>query len=132
MVNAVGAESCQKIIRHPPVGQCRRVQRPLCLYRDEMDEVGGQASNRVRKSSLSSCNRFACSGNSAPSLACSSCLASISWCQRRNWSSGGRFAGLLDMTVSSDGPVGCSRMAKASEIGISLGSGCTQALAYRL
>ena len=42
------------------------------------------------------------------------------------------FAGLLDMAVSSDCPVGCSRMAKASEIGRSPGSGCTQALAYRL
>ena len=40
MVNTVGAESCQKIIRHPPVGQCRRVQRTSCLYRDEMEEVG--------------------------------------------------------------------------------------------
>ena len=40
MVNVVGAESCLKITRHPPVGQCRRVQRPPCLYRDEMEEVG--------------------------------------------------------------------------------------------
>ena len=39
MVNAVGAESCRKIIHHPPVGQCPRVQRPPCLYRDEMEEV---------------------------------------------------------------------------------------------
>ena len=44
----------------------------------------------------------------------------------------GGFAGLLDMAVSSDGPVGCSRTAKAAEIGRSPGSGCTQALAYRL
>ena len=50
----------------------------------------------------------------------------------QNWSSMGGFIGLLDMAVSSNGPVGCSRMAKASEIGRSLGSECTQALAYRL
>ena len=31
------------------------------------------------------------------------------------------------MAVSSDDPVGCSRMAKASEIGRSPGRGCTQA-----
>ena len=42
MVNAMGAESCRKITRHPPVGQCRQVQRPPCLYQDEMDEVGGE------------------------------------------------------------------------------------------
>ena len=90
------------------------------------------ASNRVRRRSLFSRNRFACSRNSATCLACSSCFSSISWHQRRNWSSWGWFAGLLGMTVSSDGPVGCSRMAKASEIGRSPGSGCTQALAYRL
>ena len=42
MVNGVGAESCRKITRHPLVGQCRRVQRPLCLYQDEMEEVGGE------------------------------------------------------------------------------------------
>ena len=42
MVNIVGAESCQKITRHSPVGQCRRVQRPPCLYRDEMEELGGE------------------------------------------------------------------------------------------
>ena len=44
----------------------------------------------------------------------------------------GGFAGLLDMAVSSKSLVGCSRMAKALEIGRSPGSGCTQALAYRL
>ena len=44
----------------------------------------------------------------------------------------GGFTGLLDMAVSSEGPVGCSRIAKASKIGRSPGSGCTQALAYRL
>ena len=42
MVNAVGAGSYQKITRHPQVGPCRRVQRPPCLYRDEMEEVGGE------------------------------------------------------------------------------------------
>ena len=90
------------------------------------------ASNWVHRRSLSSCNRFTCSRNSAIYLACSSCLTSISWRQRRNWSSGGWFVGLLDMTVSSDGPLRCSRMAKASEIGRSPGSGCTQDFAYRL
>ena len=44
----------------------------------------------------------------------------------------GGFTGLLDMAISLDGPVGCSRMTKASEIGRSPGSRCTQALAYRL
>ena len=42
MVNGVGAESCRKITHHPPVGQCRRVQRPFFLCRDEMEEVGGE------------------------------------------------------------------------------------------
>ena len=36
------------------------------------------------------------------------------------------------MTLNSDGPVGCLGVAKASQIGGSLRSGCTQALAYRL
>ena len=104
--------------------------------RDEGSGRGGprdfsawQASNRVHRHSLSSRNWFACSRNSATYLACSSCLSSISWRQRRNWSSRRRFVGLLDMTVSFDGPVGCSRKAKASEIGRSPRSGCTQALA---
>ena len=44
----------------------------------------------------------------------------------------GGFAGLLDMAVSSDSPMGCSRMTKASEMGRSPGSGCTQALPYCL
>ena len=42
MVNAVGVESCQKITHHLPVGQCRRVQRPPFLCRDEIEEVGGE------------------------------------------------------------------------------------------
>ena len=67
------------------------------------DFLAWLASNRVRRRSSSSRNRFACSRNSAIYLACSSCLASISWRQRRNWSSGERFVGLLDMTMSSDG-----------------------------
>ena len=45
------------------------------------------ASNWVHIRSFSSNNRFACSRNSATYLACSSCLASNSWRQRRNWSS---------------------------------------------
>ena len=40
MVNAMGAESCHKINRYPLVGQCRRVQQPPYLCRDEMEEVG--------------------------------------------------------------------------------------------
>ena len=59
-------------------------------------------------------------------------FASISWRQRRNWSLGARFAGLLVMAVNSDGPTGCLGIAKASEIGRSPRSRCTQALAYRL
>ena len=100
--------------------------------RGPQDFSAWQASNRVCRRLLSSHNRFVCSRNSATCLACSSCLASISWHQRRNWSSGGRFAGLLDMTVSSDSPVGCSRTVKTLKIERSPWSGCTQALAYRL
>ena len=81
------------------------------------------ACNRVRRSLLSSRNRFACSRNSATCLACSSCLASISWRQRRNWSSRGRFSGLLDMTVSSDSLVGCSRIQRLRRLGDHLGAG---------
>ena len=36
------------------------------------------------------------------------------------------------MTVNSDGTVGCLGIAEVLEIGRSLKSGCTQALAYRL
>ena len=36
------------------------------------------------------------------------------------------------MAVSSGGPRGCLAIAKALEIGKSPGSGCTQALKYRL
>ena len=50
------------------------------------------ASNRVRRSSLSS-------RNSATCLACFSCITSISWRQRRNWSSGGWFAGTVRWDV---------------------------------
>ena len=39
---------------------------------------------------------------------------------------------MLVMAVNSDGPMGCLGTAKALEIGRSPGSGCTQALAYRL
>ena len=91
------------------------------------------ASNWVRKRLLSSHNRLACSRNSAIYPA-PLVLPPFLGARGRNWSSGGWFAGLLDMTVSSsfDGPVGCSRMAKASEIERSPGSGSTQALTYRL
>ena len=34
------------------------------------------------------------------------------------------------MTMSSNGPMGCSKMAKASKIERSPESGCTQALAF--
>ena len=36
------------------------------------------------------------------------------------------------MVLNSDGPMGCLGIAKALQIGGSLGSGCIQALAYRL
>ena len=90
------------------------------------------ASNRVRRRSFSSNNRFACSCNSAICRAYSSCFASISWRQRRNWSSGAWFAGLLVMAVNSDCLMGCLEIVKASKIGRSPGSGCTQVLTYRL
>ena len=90
------------------------------------------ASNWVRRHSFSSRNRFACLRSSATCLACSSYLASNSWRQRRNWSSGARFAGLLVMVLNSDGPVKCLGIAKVLQIRGSPGSGCTQALAYRL
>ena len=136
-----GAESYQKTIHHPPVGQCHRVQRPPYLYRDEMEEVGGEVPVTYRP------------GRPPIGFACSRYPPAISSCVRTTrppaWLAplvlppslgarggtglrGGRFAGLLDMTVSFDGLVGCSRTTKASEIGISPGSGCTQALAYRL
>ena len=38
----MGAENCRKIARHPPVGQCHPVWRPLCLCRDGKEEVGGE------------------------------------------------------------------------------------------
>ena len=90
------------------------------------------ASNLVRRHSFSSRNLFACLRSSATCLACSSCLASNSWRQRRNWSSGARFAGLLIKVLNSDGLVRCLGIAKTLQIGGSPGSGCTQALAYRL
>ena len=96
------------------------------------DCPAGPASNWVRRHSFSSRNWFAYSHNSATYLACSSCLASSSCRQRRNWSSGVKFAGLLAMALNSDGPVGCLGVAKASRIRGSPRSGCTQALAYRL
>ena len=89
-------------------------------------------SNRVRRRSFSSHNRFACSCNSAICRAYSSCFASISWRQRRNWSSGAWFAELLVMAMNSDCLMGCLGIAKASKIGRSPRSGCTQVLAYRL
>ena len=42
MVNAMGAESCRKITSHLPISQCSQVQQPPCLFRDEMEEVGGE------------------------------------------------------------------------------------------
>ena len=60
------------------------------------------ASNWVRRRSFSSRNRLACLHSSATCLACSSCLASNSWRQMRNWSSGARFAGLLVIVLNPD------------------------------
>ena len=39
-MNGVGAGNCQKIARHPPIGQLRLAQRPLCLCREGVEEVG--------------------------------------------------------------------------------------------
>ena len=89
-------------------------------------------SNWVRKWSFSSRNQFPCSRSSTTFLASSSCLASISWSQRRNWSPGAKFAGLLVMALNSDGLMGYLGTTKALQIGRSPGSGCTQALAYCL
>ena len=51
--------------------------------------------------------------SSATCWSCSSCLASSSWRQRRNGSSGVGFAGLLFMVLNSNGLVGCLGIAKA-------------------
>ena len=134
-------ESCPKRARHQPNDHYGWVGRALSLYSPRARGSfwatpwgfsGLLDSKQVRKQSFSCYKRFARSRNSTICRACSSCFASISWRQRRNWSLMGGFTGLLDMAISFDGPVGCSRMAKASEIGRSLGSGCTQALTYRL
>ena len=86
------------------------------------------ASNWVRRRSFSSRNRFACSRSSATCLACFSCLASNSWHQRRNSSSGARFAGLLVIVLNSDGPVGGLGIAKALQIEGSPGAGVPKLL----
>ena len=99
---------------------------------DSRDCLARPASNCVRRRLFSSCNRFACSRSSATCLACSSCLASKTWRHRRNWSLGAKFAGFLVMVLNSDGPMGGLGIAKALQIGGSLGSKCTQALAYYL
>ena len=63
------------------------VGRSISSGRDEGSGRGGphnfsawMVSNRVCRHSLSSRNWFACSRNLAIYLACSSCIASISWC----------------------------------------------------
>ena len=141
MVDGTGEGNCWRIIHHLPAGRHHPAQQPLCPCQDGKEEMGEEgscdcsarpASNWVRRRSFSSCNWFACTRSSATCLACSSCLASSSWRQRRNWSSGARFAGLLVMVLKSDGPVGCLGTTKASQIEGSPGSGCAQALAYRL
>ena len=140
MVNVVGAESCRKIIRHPLVGQCRRVQRPPFLYRDEMEEVGGEvpviylpgkppigfAGARYPPA----IGRVFAQLDHQPGLLLLSCLHLLA--PKEELVFRGKVAGLLDMTVSSDDPMGCSRTVKASEIRISPRSRCTQALAYCL
>ena len=40
MVNGAGAGNCRRIAHHPPVDRYRPAQRPLCLCRDEKEEVG--------------------------------------------------------------------------------------------
>ena len=42
MENGAGAGNCQRIARHPLVGRCRPGQRPLCLYRDGKQKMGGE------------------------------------------------------------------------------------------
>ena len=79
------------------------------------------ASSWVRRRSFSSHNWIACLRSSTTCLTCSSCLASNSCRQRRNWSSGARFAGLLVMVLSSDGPMGCLGTTKDLQIGGSPG-----------
>ena len=134
-------ESCPKRARHQPDDHYGWVGWALSLYSPGLEAHSGRHlggfpglldSKRVRRRSFSYYKRFARSRNSAICRACSSYFASISRHQRRNWSSMGGFTGLLDMAVSSDCPVGCLRMAKASEIGRSPRSWCTQPLAYRL
>ena len=43
MVNGGGAGNCRKIARHPLVDRCRPARQPLCLCRDGIAEMGGQA-----------------------------------------------------------------------------------------
>ena len=128
MVNVVGAESCRKITRHLPVVQCRRVQRPPCLCRDEQEDVGEEVPVISRPGWPST--GFA--GAHYPPVigsrfrvtrlpAWPAPLVFPPFLGARG-GTGLQRDGLLDMTVSSDGPVGCSRMDKASEIGRSPGS----------
>ena len=137
MVSDGEVESRPKRARHHPDDHYGRVGGALSLY---SPGLGAHSRRHLRGSqacwTLSGFvgDRFP-AANGPPILVIRSsvsCFVSISWRQRRNWSSMGGFTRLLDMAVSSNGPVGCLRMAKASEIGRSPGSGCTQALAYLL
>ena len=134
-------ESCLKKSHHQPDDRYGLVGGALSPYLPELGAHSGRHLGGSRAcwtlsgfvgGYFSCCKWFTRSRNSAICRACSSCFASISWRRRRNWSSMGGFTGLLDMALSSNGPMGCLRMAKALEIGRSPGSGCTQALAYRL
>ena len=42
MVNYVGAGNCRTIARHPLVGRCCLARRPLFLFRDGKEEMGGE------------------------------------------------------------------------------------------
>ena len=42
MENGTGAGNCQRIAHHPPAGRCHPAQRPLCLYQDGKEEMGGE------------------------------------------------------------------------------------------
>ena len=42
MMNGAGTRSCRRIAHHRPVDRYHPAQRPLCLCRDEKEEMGGE------------------------------------------------------------------------------------------
>ena len=111
--------SFRRIIHRLPVDLHRPAQRLLYLCWDGHEEMGGEVPVTAwpGRRSFSSHSWFVYSRSSATCLACSSCLASSSWRQRRSWSSGAKFTGFLVMMLNSDGPVGCLGVAKVLQIG---------------